>query len=44
MQNGMGKSPVPFVFWFKQEKSAQQTKRIDYPLKNCSCEPNYATL
>ena len=27
-----------------KEKSVQQTKRMEYPLKKCSCEPNYATL
>jgi hypothetical protein len=31
-------------FLFKQEKSAQQTKRMEYPLKKCSSETNYATL
>jgi hypothetical protein len=26
------------------EKSVQETKRMEYPLKKWSCEPNYATL
>jgi hypothetical protein len=43
-RNGMGKSPVPFVFLCKQGKSVQQTKRMEYPLKKFSWEPNYATL
>lgn len=31
-------------FGASKEKSVQQTKRMEYPLKKCSCETNYATL
>ena len=31
-------------FGASEEKSVQQTKRTEHPLKKCSSETNYATL
>ncbi|WP_205700026.1 hypothetical protein, partial [Cohnella luojiensis] len=43
-ETAWGKALCRLFFWSKQGISVQQTKRMEYPLKKCSCETNYATL